>query len=195
MLAGIRDIQVISTPQDAPRFQQVLADGSQWGLRLRYRLQPSPEGLAQTYLIGQDHIGDSSYALILGDNICSGHQLSDMIRRAAHRPHGATVFVYRVQDPERYGVVEFDAQRHAVSLVEKPDEPRSPYAVIGLYFYDNQVIDFARSIRPSGRGELEIADCKRKYLEPSKLTVERLGRGTPGSTPGPMRPCSRRRSS
>lgn len=177
MLAGIRDILVISTPMDTPRFQQVLGDGSQWGLSLSYRVQPSPEGLAQAFILGEDFIGSSPCALILGDNIFYGHHLTDLLQRAVHRSDGATVFAYRVHDPERYGVVEFDAQGRAISLEEKPIRPRSRFAVTGLYFYDHRVVEFAHSIKPSARGELEITDLNRIYLDQQELSVERLGRG------------------
>jgi len=177
MLAGLRDILVISTPQDTPRFQQLLGDGSEWGINLQYAVQPSPDGLAQAFLIGCEFIGDSSCALILGDNIFYGHDLQAQLERAAARTHGATVFAYHVQDPERYGVVSFDAQGKAVSLEEKPIRPRSNYAVTGLYFYDNQIVEIAERLRPSSRGELEITEANREYMARNQLEVEILGRG------------------
>lgn len=177
MLAGIRDILIISTPQDTPRFEQLLGDGSQWGIRLSYAVQPSPDGLAQAFIIGADFIGDASSALILGDNLFYGHQFADDLRTAATRQFGASVFAYPVHDPQRYGVVEFDAQGNAISLEEKPAQPKSRYAVTGLYFYDNQVIDIARKLKPSPRGELEITDINRHYLEMEQLQVEVMGRG------------------
>ena len=177
MLAGIREILIISTPQDTPRFQELLGDGSQWGLALSYAMQPSPDGLAQAFIIGRHFVGDAPSALILGDNIYYGHDLESQLRASCDRAHGATVFAYHVQDPERYGVVEFDAQRRAVSIEEKPLKPKSNYAVTGLYFYDQQVLDIAAHIRPSARGELEITDVNRIYLERNELTVEVMGRG------------------
>jgi len=177
MLAGLRDILVISTPQDTPRFQQLLGDGSEWGINLQYAVQPSPDGLAQAFLIGREFIGDSSCALVLGDNIFYGHDLQAQLERAAARTHGATVFAYHVQDPERYGVVSFDAQGKAVSLEEKPIRPRSNYAVTGLYFYDNQIVEIAERLRPSSRGELEITEANREYMARNQLEVEILGRG------------------
>ncbi len=177
MLAGIREILIISTPQDTPRFQELLGDGSQWGLALSYAMQPSPDGLAQAFIIGRQFVGDAPSALILGDNIYYGHDLESQLRASCDRAHGATVFAYHVQDPERYGVVEFDAQRRAVSIEEKPLKPKSNYAVTGLYFYDQQVLDIAAHIRPSARGELEITDVNRIYLERNELTVEVMGRG------------------
>ena len=177
MLAGIREILIISTPQDTPRFQEPLGDGSQWGLALSYAMQPSPDGLAQAFIIGRQFVGDAPSALILGDNIYYGHDLESQLRASCDRAHGATVFAYHVQDPERYGVVEFDAQRRAVSIEEKPLKPKSNYAVTGLYFYDQQVLDIAAHIRPSARGELEITDVNRIYLERNELTVEVMGRG------------------
>jgi glucose-1-phosphate thymidylyltransferase len=177
MLAGIRDILVISTPRDTPRFAELLADGSQWGIDIRYQVQPSPDGLAQAFLIGRDFIGRDPTALILGDNIFYGADLAALAHRAGARAEGATVFAYHVNDPGRYGVVEFDAQRRAISIEEKPVQPRSNYAVTGLYFYDNRVVDIAASIRPSARGELEITDVNQRYLKDGALSVEIMGRG------------------
>jgi glucose-1-phosphate thymidylyltransferase len=177
MLAGIRDILIISTPQDTPRFEQLLGDGSQWGLQLEYAVQASPDGLAQAFIIGANFIGDASSALVLGDNIFYGHEFSGDLRTASARQNGASVFAYPVHDPERYGVVEFDTQGNAISLEEKPPHPKSRYAVTGLYFYDNQVIDIARKLKPSPRGELEITDINRHYLEMGQLQVEVMGRG------------------
>lgn len=177
MLAGIRDILVISTPQDTPRFTQLLGDGSRWGLNLQYAVQPSPDGLAQAFILGADFIGQGPSALVLGDNIFHGNDLATVVRGAADQPRGATVFAYPVTDPERYGVVEFDANFRALSIEEKPTQPKSRYAVTGLYFYDNQVVDIARSIRPSPRGELEITDVNRTYLEQGQLNVQIMGRG------------------
>jgi glucose-1-phosphate thymidylyltransferase len=177
MLAGIRDILIISTPQDTPRFAQLLGDGSQWGINLHYAVQPSPDGLAQAFIIGADFVGDDPSALILGDNIFHGHDFSEILHGAGTRSDGATVFAYAVNDPERYGVVEFDSGQRAISIEEKPREPKSRYAVTGLYFYDNDVVDIARNIKPSARGELEITDVNRVYLQQNKLNVEIMGRG------------------
>jgi len=177
MLAGIRDILVISTPQDTPRFEQLLGDGSQWGLNLQYAIQPSPDGLAQAFLIGEKFIGNETCALVLGDNIYHGHDFQELLTSARQRPSGATVFAYHVHDPERYGVVEFDSNGTAISLEEKPKQPKSSYAVTGLYFYDNEVVNIAKSIQPSARGELEITDVNRTYLERGALSVEIMGRG------------------
>ncbi|MFF7394953.1 glucose-1-phosphate thymidylyltransferase RfbA [Achromobacter sp. NPDC008082] len=177
MLAGVRDILIISTPQDTPRFQQLLQDGSQWGLNLQYAVQPSPDGLAQAFLIGASFIGQGPCALVLGDNIFYGHELPKLLQRANARTEGATVFTYHVQDPQRYGVAEFNQDGKVLSIEEKPAQPRSNYAVTGLYFYDNHVIDIARSIRPSARGELEITDVNQRYLEQGSLAVEIMGRG------------------
>ena len=177
MLAGIREVLVISTPQDTPRFAQLLGDGSQWGMQISYAVQPSPDGLAQAFVIGADFVGNNPSALILGDNIFHGHDLTDLLAGANRRSAGATVFAYAVTDPERYGVVEFDAARRAVSIEEKPSEPKSRYAVTGLYFYDADVVDIAREIRPSARGELEITDVNRAYLERGDLPIEIMGRG------------------
>ena len=177
MLAGLRDILVISTPQDTPRFEQLLGDGSQWGMRLSYAVQPEPKGIAQAFLIGEQFLAGAPSALILGDNIFYGHDLAGLVRSADAHPAGATVFAYQVHDPERYGVVEFDAARKAVSIEEKPQQPKSRYAVTGLYFYDGQVVDVAKSTAPSARGELEITDVNRRYLEQGQLQVELMGRG------------------
>ena len=177
MLAGIRDVLVISTPQDTPRFEALLGDGAQWGLNLSYCVQPSPDGLAQAFILGRRFIGGAPSTLVLGDNIFHGHDLQPMLRRAAGRADGATVFAYHVHDPERYGVVEFDAGRRALSIEEKPRAPKSNYAVTGLYFYDRQVCDIAADIRPSARGELEITSVNARYLEQQQLSVEIMGRG------------------
>ena len=177
MLAGIRDILIISTPQDTPRFEQLLGDGSAWGLNLRYAVQPSPDGLAQAFIIGREFIGNHPSALVLGDNIFYGHTFQSQLEKAAQQGEGATVFAYHVRDPQRYGVVEFDARGRAVSLEEKPAQPKSNYAVTGLYFYDNVVLDIAANLKPSARGELEITDVNRHYLERGKLSVEMMGRG------------------
>ncbi|MEQ1487766.1 MAG: glucose-1-phosphate thymidylyltransferase RfbA [Methylotenera sp.] len=177
LLAGMRDILIISTPQDTPRFQQLLGDGSDWGLNLEYAVQPSPDGLAQAFIIGKEFVGNNPSALVLGDNIFYGHDLHMQLEQADARKTGATVFAYRVQDPERYGVVAFDKQGRATSLEEKPLVPKSNYAVTGLYFYDNQVVDIAANLKPSARGELEITDLNRIYLEREQLNVEIMGRG------------------
>lgn len=177
MLAGIRDILIISTPQDTPRFEQLLGNGSAWGLNLQYAVQPSPDGLAQAFIIGRDFIGKDPSALVLGDNVFYGHDFQKQLESAADRKQGASVFAYHVRDPERYGVVEFDAKGRAISLEEKPLKPKSNYAVTGLYFYDNDVLDIAKDLKPSPRGELEITDVNRIYLEQGKLSVEMMGRG------------------
>ena len=177
MLAGIKDILIVSTPQDTPRFEQLLGDGSQWGLNLQYAVQPSPDGLAQAFIIGRGFIGNSNSALVLGDNIFYGHEFADDLKVAGAQTDGATVFAYHVHDPERYGVVEFDPAGRAISLEEKPSLPKSNYAVTGLYFYDNQVVDIARDLKPSARGELEITDVNRVYLEKDALNVKVMGRG------------------
>ena len=177
MLAGIRDILLISTPQDTPRFAQLLGDGAAWGLNISYAVQPSPEGLAQAFIIGRDFIGGAPSTLVLGDNVFYGHELAGQLQRAAQTDGGATVFAYAVQDPERYGVVEFDRERRAVSIEEKPPKPKSRYAVTGLYFYDAQVCDMAAELKPSPRGELEITDINRRYLAAGQLNVEIMGRG------------------
>ena len=177
MLGGMRDILIISTPQDTPRFQQLLGDGSQWGINISYAVQPSPDGLAQAYIIGRDFVADQPSCLVLGDNIFYGVGLTERMRKAAARTHGATVFGYWVRDPERYGVAEFDANGKVVGLEEKPSNPKSHYAVTGLYFYDNRAVDFAADLKPSPRGELEITDLNRCYLDDESLHLERLGRG------------------
>ncbi|MDF1869036.1 MAG: glucose-1-phosphate thymidylyltransferase RfbA [Phycisphaerales bacterium] len=177
MHAGIREILVISTPQDTPRFKELFGDGSQWGLDIQFAVQPSPDGLAQAFLIGESFIGDSPSALILGDNIYYGHSMHSLLSSASNQTSGATVFAYHVNEPNRYGVVEFDKQGKAISLEEKPKEPKSNYAVTGLYFYDNDVVGLAKQLSPSARGELEITDLNRMYLDRGDLTVERMGRG------------------
>jgi glucose-1-phosphate thymidylyltransferase len=177
MLAGIRDVLIISTPEDTPRFTDLLGDGSQWGMNLSYCVQPSPDGLAQAFILGRQFIGGAPSTLVLGDNIFYGHDLVGLLRNAAATPTGATVFAYHVTDPERYGVVEFDAQRRALSIEEKPRQPKSSYAVTGLYFYDSQVCDIAAAIMPSARGELEITDVNSTYLANQQLQVELMGRG------------------
>ncbi len=178
MLAGIQDILIISTPEDIGQYKRLLADGSQWGLNLEYVIQPEPAGLAQAFILGRDFIGEDSCCLILGDNIFYGHGLESVLHNARQRKQGATVFGYYVKDPERYGVVEFDSKGIVKSLVEKPDRPKSNYAVTGLYFYDNKVIGYAESLKPSARGELEITDINNLYMEAGNLKVEKLGRGT-----------------
>ena len=177
MLAGIRDILLITTPDDVPKFQALLGDGSQFGIQLQYKVQPKPEGIAQAFLVGEAFLGASACALVLGDNIFYGHDLAKDLREAATKTRGARVFAYRVQDPERYGVVEFDATGRALSIEEKPRQPKSRYAVTGLYFYDDQVVNIAKSLRPSPRGELEITDVNKKYLERGQLEVVVMGRG------------------
>jgi glucose-1-phosphate thymidylyltransferase len=178
MLAGITEILLISTPQDTPRFEQLLGDGSQWGIQLSYAVQPSPDGLAQAFLIGEEFIDGDACALVLGDNIFFGHDLGHSLVKGATDPQGATVFAYPVTDPERYGVVEFDEAGHAISLEEKPVNPKSRYAVTGLYFYDSSIVEVAKSIKPSPRGELEITDVNKRYLENVKIIVVNMGRGT-----------------
>ena len=177
MLAGIRDILIISTPRDLPLFMELLGDGSDWGISLSYMAQPTPDGLAQAFCLGEKFIGNQHSCLVLGDNIFYGHGLPELLHRASCRTQGATVFAYHVHDPQRYGVVEFDQERNAISIEEKPKQPRSNYAITGLYFYDNLVVDIAKNLRPSARGELEITDLNRVYLENKQLHVETLGRG------------------
>ena len=177
LLAGIREILVISTPQDTPRFEQLLGDGSQWGIRIAYAVQPSPDGLAQAFLIGEKFLNGAPSALVLGDNIFYGHDFAALLQKASQQTSGATVFAYAVNDPERYGVVEFDAEGKAISLEEKPQLPKSRYAVTGLYFYDEQVVELAKQVQPSARGELEITDLNRMYLVREKLDVQTMGRG------------------
>ncbi|MGL4170962.1 glucose-1-phosphate thymidylyltransferase RfbA [Morganella morganii] len=177
MLAGIRDILIISTPQDTPRFEQLLGDGSQWGINLSYKIQPSPDGLAQAFILGEEFIGTDSCTLVLGDNIFYGHDLPKQLEQAAEHNSGATVFAYHVQDPERYGVVEFDKNYNVISLEEKPVLPKSNFAVTGLYFYDNNVVEIAKSLKPSSRGELEITDINKIYLEKKSLSVSIMSRG------------------
>ena len=177
MLAGMREVLVISTPQDTPRFQQLLGDGSQWGMQLQYAVQPSPDGLAQAFLIGEHFIGNAPSALVLGDNIYYGHDFQPLLRAADAQTTGATVFAYHVHDPERYGVVEFNAQGQAISIEEKPKQPKSHYAVTGLYFYDQQVVDIAKAVKPSARGELEITSVNQAYLQQGQLNVQTMGRG------------------
>jgi glucose-1-phosphate thymidylyltransferase len=177
MLAGIRDILVISTPQDTPRFEQLLGDGKRWGIRLAYAVQPKPQGIAQAFLVGREFIGGDSVALVLGDNIFYGNELGELLKRASSAKRGATVFAYPVNDPQRYGVIEFDQRGKAVGIEEKPKQPKSRYAVVGLYFYDNKVVGIAEALKPSARGELEITDVNRAYLERGELQAMPMGRG------------------
>ena len=177
MLAGIKDILVITTPRDSESFQNLLGDGSQWGIKISYKVQPSPDGLAQAFIIGEEFINGEGCALILGDNIFYGHDLSKLVKIATQKENGSTIFAYYVKDPERYGIVEFDKNRKAISLEEKPEKPKSNFAVTGLYFYDKNVVEYAKSIKPSARGELEITDLNKIYLEKGNLNVETLGRG------------------
>ena len=177
MLAGIQEILIISTPQDTPRFEQLLGDGSQWGIQLQYMVQPSPDGLAQAFILGESFLNGAPSVLVLGDNIYYGHEFSKLLQDAANKTEGATVFAYHVRDPERYGVVEFDANGHAMSLEEKPIKPKSNYAVTGLYFYDEKVVEIAKTIKPSARGELEITDVNSAYLQAGALDVQTMGRG------------------
>ncbi|MEK9556594.1 MAG: glucose-1-phosphate thymidylyltransferase RfbA [Gammaproteobacteria bacterium] len=177
MLGGVRDILIISTPEDTPRFESLLGDGSQWGMNFQYKVQPSPDGLAQAFLLGEEFIGENPSALILGDNIFYGHDLQELLKSADHRETGATVFAYHVHDPERYGVAEFDGNNQVISLEEKPTQPKSNFAVTGLYFYDEQVVDLAKSLKPSSRGELEITDLNKLYLTQQNLSVEIMDRG------------------
>lgn len=177
MLAGIKEVLIISTPHDTPRFEELLGNGSQWGIKLSYKVQPSPDGLAQAFTLGEEFIGDDNVCLILGDNIYYGHGLTPILRNTVSRKQGATVFGYQVKDPERFGVVEFDKNKKAISIEEKPKNPKSNFAVTGLYFYDNEVVKIAKSIKPSPRGELEITDVNKAYLEQNSLNVELLGRG------------------
>ena len=177
MLAGMRDVLIISTPQDTPRFQQLLGDGSQWGMNLQYAVQPSPDGLAQAFIIGEQFIGNAPSALVLGDNIYYGHDFQPLLKAADAQTTGATVFAYHVHDPERYGVVKFNAQGQAISIEEKPKQPKSNYAVTGLYFYDQQVVDIAKAVKPSARGELEITSVNQAYLQQGQLNVQTMGRG------------------
>lgn len=177
MLAGIRDILIISTPEDTPRFEELLGDGRQWGIKLSYAVQDSPDGLAQAFIIGEEFIGNENVALILGDNIFYGQAFTPMLKKVAQKKEGATIFGYQVQDPERFGIVEFDENRDVLSIEEKPEDPKSNYAVTGLYFYDNDVVDIAKDLEPSERGELEITDVNKTYLERGKLSVKLLGRG------------------
>ena len=177
MLAGIRDILIISTPEDTPRFKSLFGDGNKFGLNLTYKIQPEPKGIAEAFIIGQDFIGRDSVALVLGDNVFYGHGFTELLKKANERENGATVFGYKVNDPERYGVVEFDKNGKVISIEEKPENPKSNYAVVGLYFYDNQVVEIANSLKPSARGELEITDVNKAYLEKGMLNVELMGRG------------------